>query len=77
MTSAHFLIDSESSITSDFLRMTPRDEPPMDHSEHEGMNAMDDSEQAEMNAMDRSEHQQMNADESAMPAASASAEHND
>ena len=77
VTSAHFLIDSESSITSDFLRMTPRDEPPMDHSEHEGMNAMDDSEQAKMNAMDRSEHQQMNADESAMPAASASAEHND
>jgi Cu(I)/Ag(I) efflux system membrane fusion protein len=76
VTSAHFLIDSESSITSDFLRMAPREELPMNHSEHEGMNFIDDSEQEKMNAMDHSEHQQMNADESAMPAAPAPAAHN-
>ncbi|MFT4888128.1 MAG: Cu(I)/Ag(I) efflux system membrane fusion protein [Pseudohongiellaceae bacterium] len=56
VTSAHFLLDSESSITSDFLRMSPREELPMDKSEHQ-----------EMNAIDHSEHQQMNADESAAP----------
>ncbi|MFT6094975.1 MAG: Cu(I)/Ag(I) efflux system membrane fusion protein [Pseudohongiellaceae bacterium] len=38
VTSAHFLLDSESSITSDFLRMSPREEPPMNHSEHQQMN---------------------------------------
>ena len=73
VTSAHFLIDSESSITSDFLRMAPREELPVNHSEHEGMNSMDDSEQEKMNAIDHSEHQQINADESAMATAPAPA----
>jgi Cu(I)/Ag(I) efflux system membrane fusion protein len=56
VTSAHFLLDSESSITSDFLRMSPRAGLPVDQSEHQ-----------EMNATGQSEHQQMNADESAAP----------
>jgi Cu(I)/Ag(I) efflux system membrane fusion protein len=73
VTSAHFLIDSESSITSDFLRMAPREELPVNHSEHEGMNSMDDSEQEKMNAIDHSEHQHINADESAMATAPAPA----
>jgi len=60
VTSAHFLLDSESSITSDFLRMSPREEPPIDQSELQ-----------EMDVIDPSEHQQMNADESATPAAPA------
>ena len=57
VTSAHFLLDSESSITSDFLRMSPREELPVDHSERQ-----------EMDVIDHSEHQQMKVDESATPA---------
>jgi Cu(I)/Ag(I) efflux system membrane fusion protein len=57
VTSAHFLLDSESSIKSDFLRMSPREGLPMDQSKHQ-----------EMNVIDHSEHQQMNADKSAAPA---------
>jgi Cu(I)/Ag(I) efflux system membrane fusion protein len=64
VTSAHFLLDSESSIKSDFLRMSPREELPMDQSKHQ-----------EMNVIDHSEHQQMNADKSAAPTDSAVHDH--
>ena len=60
VTSAQFLIDSESSKTSDFLRMGAAPMP-MDHSQHE---AMDHSQPAQMDhsqheAMDHSQHQEM------------------
>lgn len=71
VTSAHFLIDSESSITSDFLRMSPREEMPMDHSEHQGMDTEDHSEHQEMNKIDHSEHQEMSIEESATAAPAA------
>ena len=59
VTSAQFLIDSESSKTSDFLRMTPTgEETPaageMDHSVHEGMDHTRSPE-----AVDHSAHQGM------------------
>lgn len=73
VTSAHFLIDSESSITSDFLRMSPREEVSVDHSEHQTMSSVDEPENQAMDTVDHSAHQEMNADESAMPAP---AEHN-
>lgn len=76
VTSAHFLIDSESSITSDFLRMSSAEEPPMDHSQHQAMNSMDQPEQKETDTVDHSEHQQIDVDESVMPAQTAPVVHN-
>lgn len=69
VTSAQFLLDSESSISSDFIRMHSESEltskdtemPSMDHSEHQPVDhsqhqSMQDSEHQ---AVDHSQHQQM------------------